>query len=157
MGVLKIIQSPETLITLGLGSCIGLVLYDAEANIAGMAHIMLPRSPQNKPESDQKRGKFAETATPFLLEALLHSGACRNRIRAKLAGGAKMFNLSSSSKSSFLAIGEQNIKATLSMLEKLSIIVAAQDLGGTRGRSIRFDTTTWTLEIKTLGQGIRQI
>jgi chemotaxis protein CheD len=118
---------------------------------------MLPRPPQNKPESAQKQGKFAETATPYLLEALIHSGASRHRIRAKLAGGARMFKLSSSSKTSFLAIGEQNIKATLSMLEKLSIIVEAQDLGGTQGRSIRFDTETWMLEIKTLGQGIKLI
>lgn len=157
MGELRVISRPESMVTLGLGSCIGLVLYDAEAKIAGMSHIMLPRPPQNKPDTGLKPGKFAETAAPFLLESLMHAGARRNRIRAKLAGGARMFNLPSSSKTSFLAVGEQNIKATLSMLEKLSLVIVSQDLGGTRGRSIRFDTETWMLEVKTLGQGVKEI
>lgn len=157
MGELRVVSRPEVMITLGLGSCIGLVLYDTDAGIAGMSHIMLPRPPQNKPDAANKPGKFAETAAPYLLESLINAGARRNRIRAKLAGGAKMFNLSSSSKTSFLAVGEQNITATLSILKKLSIAIAAQDLGGSRGRSIRFDTATWMLEVKTLGQGVREI
>ncbi len=158
MGEYRVVRNPETLVTLGLGSCIGLILYDPRSGVAGMAHIMLPRA--TSPEkAREKPGKFAETAVPHLLEEVLRMGARQSDIRAKLAGGARMFNLKTSgtSKPSFLAVGDQNIKATETMLQTLAIPVEAKDLGGTKGRSVKFLTRTWQLEIKTLGQGVRLV
>lgn len=157
MGDLKVVRQPEQLITLGLGSCIGLILYDNRAGLAGMSHIMLPRAPSNGKNPLEKPGKFAETAVPCLLKELLRMGAKKGNIRAKLAGGARMFNMKSSSNSSFLAVGEQNITATEKLLQTLAIPIESKDLGGSRGRSVKFSTETWMLEIKTLGQGLTEI
>ena len=92
MADLMVVSAPIKLVTLGLGSCIGLVVYDTLARVAGMAHIMLPDSRGLK--TSEKVGKFADTAVPALIEEMLRKGAARPRIKAKIAGGAQMFSLS---------------------------------------------------------------
>ena len=91
MADLMVVSAPIKLITLGLGSCIGLVVYDTFAKVAGMAHIMLPDSRGLK--TAEKVGKFADTAVPAIIEEMLKKGATRARIKAKIAGGAQMFSL----------------------------------------------------------------
>ncbi|MDN5335059.1 MAG: chemotaxis protein CheD [Synergistales bacterium] len=152
MGELYRARPPEKLYTLGLGSCLALVFYDTRAEVAAMAHIMLPKSPANGKETE-KPGKFADTAIPRLLEVLEEAGAERRRIRAKVAGGAKMFNIASSSP--LMAIGQQNIQAVKEGLKAHGIPLEAEDTGGSRGRSVTFDTTSWKLQVKTLGEGIK--
>ncbi|MCL1941060.1 MAG: chemotaxis protein CheD [Synergistaceae bacterium] len=150
------VSSPAKLITLGLGSCIGLVIYDEIAKVAAMAHIMLPESRGGK--EPEKPGKFADLAVPFLLEELLKKHAQKERLKAKFAGGAQMFaNVVSSGGADFLAVGVRNAAETLAFLNKFKIKIVASDTGGNKGRTVEFNTETWMLSVKVLGKGITMI
>ena len=149
MADLTVIRAPVKLVTLGLGSCIGLVVYDSTAKIAGMAHIMLPNS--RGLMGSEKVGKFADTAVPRIIDDMLKLGAVKNRIRAKIAGGAQMFSLPGMS-ADFLTVG-----ATMLRLRGMGIALAAADTGGDKGRTIEFSTSNWMLKVKTLGKGIKEI
>lgn len=88
LGEVKISQDPaEVLTCLGLGSCVGVCMYDPVAKVAGMAHIVLPNS-DGKP--DKAGGKYADTAVPLLLEMMLKRGAIKSRVIVKIAGGAQI-------------------------------------------------------------------
>lgn len=155
MADLVVANAPATLITLGLGSCIGLVIYDTVAKVAGMAHIMLPESRGAKVE---KLGKFADTAVPALVSEMLQKGAEKLRMKAKLAGGAQMFAMpGTGAGSDFLAVGARNVKETTRMLSHFGIALLASDTGGNKGRTVEFCTNTWMLTIKTLGRGTSEI
>ncbi len=154
MGDFKLTEAPGKLYTLGLGSCVALVLYDRKAQIAGMAHVMLPKSPPRDTESG-KPGKFADSAVLVLLEELGKQGAEKRRIRAKVAGGAKMFNLASAS--TLMAIGQQNADAVTEQLKSHGIPLDGKDTGGTRGRSVSFDTGSWQMTIRIIGEGTKTL
>ncbi len=154
MADLMVMPAPVKLITLGLGSCIGLVVYDSFAKVAGMAHIMLPDSRGLK--TAEKVGKFADTAVPALIEEMLRKGATRSRIKAKIAGGAQMFSLPGAS-AEFLTVGAKNVSETRKRLLSMGIAILAADTGGNKGRTIEFSTSNWMLKVKTLGKGVSEI
>jgi chemotaxis protein CheD len=154
MADLIVVSAPAKLITLGLGSCIGLVIFDTTARIAGMAHIMLPDSRGAK--GIEKVGKFADTAVPVVIDEMIKKGAVKIRMKAKIAGGAQMFAVPDTS-TDFLSVGSRNIKETTAMLAKAGIPLIASDTGGNKGRTVEFSTSTWMLTIKTLGKGKTEI
>jgi chemotaxis protein CheD len=154
MADLIVVSAPAKLITLGLGSCIGLVIFDAAAKIAGMAHIMLPDSRGAK--GIEKVGKFADTAVPMVIDEMIKKGALKTRMKAKIAGGAQMFAVPDTA-TDFLSVGSRNIKETTAMLAKAGIPLIASDTGGNKGRTVEFSTSTWMLTIKTLGKGKTEI
>lgn len=154
MAELVALRHPALLVMLGLGSCIGLVLFDESTRIAGMVHIMLPDSRQSRNET--KPGKFADSALPELLSELNRLGANRSRLKAKMAGGAQMFNLPGSGQG-LLAVGSRNIEATKGLLAQANIPLVACDTGGNKGRSVEFSTETWLLTVKTLGKGVQML
>jgi chemotaxis protein CheD len=154
MADLIVVSAPAKLITLGLGSCIGLVIFDATAKIAGMAHIMLPDSRGAK--GIEKVGKFADTAVPVVIDEMIKKGALKTRMKAKIAGGAQMFAVPDTA-TDFLSVGSRNIKETTAMLAKAGIPLLASDTGGNKGRTVEFSTSTWMLTIKTLGKGKTEI
>lgn len=154
MADMNITTHPGVLTTLGLGSCIGIALYDPISKIAGLAHIMLPDSTQIKNNSNA--AKFADTATVQLLANMIKIGANRRHIRAKLAGGAQMFAFNEQT-SDMMRIGTRNAQAAQTVLHKLGITVVAQDTGENYGRTIELYTDDGRLVIKTIGHGIRQI
>jgi chemotaxis protein CheD len=149
MADLVVVSAPAKLITLGLGSCIGMVIFDSAAKIAGMAHIMLPDSHGSK--GSEKVGKFADIAVPAVIDEMVKKGATKSRMKAKIAGGAQMFALPGTP-TDFLAVGSRNVKETTAMLAKMGIPLVASDTGGNKGRTVEFSTTTWMLAIKTLGK-----
>ena len=153
MADLIVVSAPAKLITLGLGSCIGLVIFDSTSKIAGMAHIMLPESRGARIE---KLGKFADTAVPTVIDEMIKKGASKARMKAKIAGGAQMFAIQDTP-TDFLAVGSRNVKETTAILTKEGIHLVASDTGGNKGRTVEFSTTTWMLAIKTLGQGKTEI
>lgn len=116
--------------SIGLGSCIGLILHDRDKGVGGLAHIMLPVSPGNT----ERPGKFADTAVEILLRELTLKGCKKSSIVAKCAGGASMFKTFSGT----LNIGERNIAAVRENLSKNKIPVIAEDVGGTVGRTISY-------------------
>ncbi|KUK13932.1 MAG: putative chemoreceptor glutamine deamidase CheD [bacterium 42_11] len=149
----NIAKSPDILTTLGLGSCVGVALYDKVAKIGGLAHIMLPDSKQAR--GGQNPAKFADTAIPLLIEKMERAGASRIRIVAKIAGGAQMFSFSD--KNLQLSIGKRNVEAVKLVLAEEKIPLVAEDTGGNFGRSVELHTDTGKFVIRTVGHGIKEL
>ncbi len=149
MGDYKICRAPQKISTLGLGSCLGVVLYDKSTRICGLAHVMLPDSRRVK--KDISRLKFVDTCLQDMYDDLLRQSVNPVALVAKIVGGAKMFSYQSDT--SFMNIGAQNIRAVREKLHMWDIPVVAQDVGKTCGRTIVFDPETGELHISTIGVG----
>ena len=153
MADLNICKSPDIITTLGLGSCIGLTLYDPVTKIGGMVHYMLPDSTQMRNNSNI--AKFADTGIDELLKQVLRAGANRTRLIAKIAGGAKMFSVSGSSNVS--NIGERNALAAKAKLRQLRIRLIAEDTGLNYGRTVELHCETGDFYIKAIGKPLKKI
>ncbi len=145
--------SPGILTTLGLGSCVGICLYDTSTKISGLVHIMLPNSAQIKNNSNI--AKFADTGIVKLIEDMIKLGAKRSKLVSKIAGGSQMFNFNDAS--DIMRIGARNVTATKEILKSLNIPIIAEDTGGNYGRTIELYSETGILLIKTIGYGMKQI
>jgi len=152
MADLKVAKAPDILTTLGLGSCVGITLFDKNQKIGGLAHVMLPTY---KGFEGQNIAKFADSAIIELVKQLSRIGASRNALVAKLAGGAHMFG--NTQNNDMLKIGERNAAASAAILKQLGIPVQANDTGGTHGRTIELYIDNGALKIKTVGAGERFI
>jgi chemotaxis protein CheD len=118
------------MMTIGLGSCIGLTMYDPNLKLGAMVHIMLPESSGRM----DRPGKYVDTAVPLLVNELVALG-CKNRsIIAKIAGGACMFEYFGTN----LNIGERNAGKVRILLKEHNVKLAAEDVGGKVGRSVTF-------------------
>jgi len=153
MADLQSSRHPCVLTTLGLGSCVGIALYDPVRKVVGMAHIMLPSSQQARNNSNI--AKFADTAISKLVEDMTNIGASRSQIVAKLAGGAQMFSFNDSSE--MLRIGARNVSASKEMLQLLRIPIIAEDTGGNYGRTIELNSENGILLVRTIGHGVKEI
>jgi chemotaxis protein CheD len=153
MADLNTTNSPGVLTTLGLGSCVGICLYDTSTKISGMVHIMLPSSLQIKNNSNV--AKFADTGVVKLLEDMIKIGAKRSKVVSKIAGGSQMFNFNDTS--DVMRIGSRNVTASKDILKQLGIPLIAEDTGGNYGRTIELYSDTGILLIKTIGYGLKQI
>jgi chemotaxis protein CheD len=134
----------DMLVSLGLGSCIGLALLDRRATVAGLAHVVLPAAEGRAGAP----GKFADTAVPALLDAVLGLGARRMRVEAVMVGGASMFSFGGNG----LEVGQRNDTAVREELAKLRIPVAASETGGSKGRTVRVDVETGLVTSKAAGE-----
>ncbi len=136
------IKRPDQIRTV-LGSCIGIAVVDVDAGVGGMAHIMLPSAtgPTDSP------GKFADTGVDALLDSVIHAGARRDRLKAKIAGGAAMFGDGADS-----GIGSRNVVAVKERLKKHSIKLVASEVGGNKGRRMSLNPETGDVEVQIIGQ-----
>lgn len=150
---MNIAKYPETIRTSGLGSCVGVVLYNEKKKIAGLLHVMLPDSSLDR-SGRVNAAKFADTGVYALMELLKVKGVRPMTIKAKIAGGSQMFQFGSSDT---IRIGPRNIEAVKAALNRLSIPIIAEDTGGSSGRTIEFDTSTSMLSIRTVNQGTKEI
>jgi chemotaxis protein CheD len=153
MADLKVACHPSIITTLGLGSCVGITLYDSKKKIIGMAHIMLPSS--KIATANTNRAKFADTGIVDLLEKMTALGAERKEIVSKIAGGAQMFNFAGSNET--LKIGARNSEAVKQVLNELRIPIVAEDIGGNHGRTIEISSEDGKLMVKTIGYGIKYL
>jgi chemotaxis protein CheD len=145
MGELAASGEPgHVLVSLGLGSCIGLALLDRRSRKAGLAHVVLPKSPGHDAENPMK---FADQAVPELFRRVLGVGARRSSIEAVLVGGASMFATTSAS----LEVGQRNEAAVRDELEELRIPVVATATGGNRGRTIRVHVASGAVTVREAG------
>ncbi|MCZ8532760.1 chemotaxis protein CheD [Psychrobacillus psychrodurans] len=151
---MNIAKAPDKIRTSGLGSCVGVVLYDERSTTVGMIHVMLPDSRLGRAEAINI-AKFADTGIPAMVEQLKIEGIQPYKLKAKIAGGAQMFQFSSTSET--MRIGPRNVEAVKEYLKKFSIPIVAEDTGGNSGRTIEFDPTTKLLNIRTVNQGVRDI
>ena len=137
--------------TIGLGSCVAIVLYDEESAVGGLAHVLLPNETMSRDRSNP--AKFPATAVPLLLEEMRRLGAQVGRVRAKIAGGASMFgNLMGTAG---MNIGERNVQAVRRALEMAGIPVVADDTGSDYGRSVFFFLDDGRVEVRSLRKGSR--
>lgn len=153
MADLNICNAPNAITTLGLGSCVGIVLYDPNKKIAGLAHIMLPDSTRVK--TNENKAKFADTGIDLLVQRLQAAGANRKDLKAKIAGGAQMFAFRSNN--DMLRIGERNVEATKLKLKQLGIQLLAEDTGCNYGRTIEFYPETSEFVVKAVGKERRTL
>lgn len=150
---LNTVFTPGKIMTIGLGSCIGIALYDKRTCLAGLAHIMLPDSEQFSNITNPL--KFADLAIPILIEKMVEQGAIKRNLTAKISGGASMFNFSD--KSMNMDIGARNGMAVIKTLDKLKIPVIAKDIGGNKGRTMIVDASNGVVQIRTVGIGTKEI
>ena len=144
----NICHSPDAITTLGLGSCVGVALYDKTTKIAGLVHVMLPDS--TKVRQNQNRAKFADTGIALLIEMLQKEGANCSLLTAKIAGGAQMFAFESNN--DMLRVGQRNVEAVKEKLKQLGIRILAEDTGENYGRTVEFYPETGDLLIKSVGK-----
>lgn len=143
----NIAKYPKSIMTTGLGSCVGIVLYDEEIKLVGLAHIMLPDSLKFRKIDEPK--KFADLAIPLLINKMIEVGAIKERLKAKIVGGSSMFVLSNN-KGDF-DIGTRNVLSVKKILEICNIPIIAEDVGGNIGRTIIVNSEDGIVHIRRLG------
>lgn len=144
----------EVLKTTGLGSCVGITLFDPEAKVGGMAHVMLPSSDIAR-EGKRNDAKYADTAIPLLISKMIERGASLSRMEAKLAGGAQMFAIASANE--MMRIGSRNAEASRQVLMEYGIPIKAEDLGGNYGRTIELDCCSGSLLVRSIHFGVKEL
>lgn len=152
MGEVKLCSDPgEVLCALGLGSCIGVSMYEPQLKLAGMCHIVLPSSAVAS-GAVVEPGRYADTAVAELLRQMESAGAGKERIAVAVAGGAELFKLAGS-EGSVLDIGRRNHDAAQAALDALGLTVLGTDVGGNCGRSLSLRVDKGVVTVKRLGQG----
>lgn len=136
-----VVTDDTVITTSGLGSCLGIALYDPRAGVSGLVHAMLP-SPKGRRGGDP--AKFVDTGVRTMLAAMERSGARVGRTRAKLAGGSQMFDFSNTK-----PVGTQNVEMAHTLLSHLGISIAGEDVGGSNGRSLKFYGVDGDLRVRT--------
>lgn len=148
-----VVYSPDKIITMGLGSCIGIALYDNDKKIGGLVHIMLPDSNQFKNIVNPL--KYADLGIEDLLKRMMNLGCRKTSITAKIAGGASMFNFPD--KKILSDVGKRNSDAVIEVIKKLSIPLLAEDVGGNKGRTMIFDSRDGKVTIKSIGCDLKEL
>lgn len=152
MGQIRSLKNQGVLTTVGLGSCVGVTLYDAHAKIGVMGHIFLPKQRPN--DSNASPGKYADTGIPAMIEEAISLGARKVRLVAKLAGGANLFsNLNPNS----ISIGEQNVIAVKEHLAAAGVPISGQAVKGNYGRKMRFSIIDGVVTVTAIGKTPIQI
>ncbi|OAT79915.1 chemotaxis protein CheD [Desulfotomaculum copahuensis] len=149
----KIAREPGQLITLGLGSCVGVSLYDPALKLGGLLHLMLPDSTQFS--NVTRPAKFADLGIPLIIGEMKKQGARLSRLQSKLVGGAQMFSGLDSKMT--LNIGRRNSEMARQMLQQYGIPILAEEVGGNRGRTMIFDTSDGRVLIRMLGSKLKVI
>lgn len=133
IGQLAVTNDAATvLVAYGLGSCVGVTAYDATAKVAGLVHVLLPDS-EGRGGDAREPARYADTAIDALLAQMSAAGAAKMRIAVKLAGGAAVLGPANAEK---FKIGERNAEAIKERLKRHGIRIAAEDLGGVKGRTL---------------------
>ncbi len=150
MADLKTCVSPNSVTTLGLGSCVGVAVRDPANKIGGLAHIMLPDSKSIR-NGQQNIAKFADTGVEELIKQMEKLGAKRSRMVAKIAGGATMFQVQGTG-SIVGQVGDRNVAAVKAKLKELNIPILAEDTGANYGRTVIFYPETGDFCIRAVGK-----
>ncbi len=138
----------SVLITLGLGSCVAILLHDPTARVGGLAHVLLPSRSLSR--TGENPGRFPQTAIPALLEAMAALGAAPGRMVARLVGGAAMFAALAPSGS--MQMGDRNLIASREVLRALAIPIVGEMVGGGTGRSVWFHVGEGRVVVRAVGQ-----
>jgi chemotaxis protein CheD len=143
----------DVLVTVGLGSCVAIMLHDAEARVGGLAHVLLPSPALTRP--DNNPAKFPQSAVPRLLELMLADGARPERVTGRLAGGASMF--AALAPAGTIQMGERNLVAARHALASNGVRLIGEAVGGDFGRTVRLRVCDGTVEVRTVAHGIKHL
>jgi len=141
----------DVLVTIGLGSCVAILLYDATARVGGLAHVLLPSPALSR--KDDNAAKFPQTAVPRLVELMCEKGASIRRMSARLVGGASMF--SGLGAPGTIQMGERNIVASRQALHHQGIAIVGEATGGDFGRTVRLSVADGRVEISSVAHGVQ--
>lgn len=153
MADLKTGKGTDVLTTLGLGSCIGLTFYDPVTKVGGLVHYMLPDS--TKLKNNSNIAKFGDTGIRELYRQVIAKGASKTRLVAKIAGGARMFEVNGLS--GIGNVGDRNSEAAKKILKELGVRLVAEDTGLNYGRTVELHCETGEFYIKSVGKAIKII
>lgn len=154
MAEMGFIRNEGLIRTTGLGSCVGLTMFDPDLKLAGMVHVMLPSSEIAK-EGSLNVAKYADTAVPNLYKQLIEQGASPRRLVAKMAGGSQMFAFAGGGDT--MRIGPRNAESCKISLDELGVPLIAEDTGGNYGRTIELDCQSGVLFIRSVQMGIKEL
>ena len=147
IGDMKLGRQEGTIITYALGSCIGIALYDPMIKLGALVHIMLPE----RVNSDANIFKYADSGVRETLRKLYAYGAVKHRMTAKIAGGAKMFDMKGKS-SAMGNIGERNAQMVKRVLMQEGIRIVREDTGANYARTMSIDLSNGMVLVKTFGR-----
>lgn len=150
---LQVARVPHELVTIGLGSCVAIALYDAGARVAGLAHVLLP-SPAFA-RVDDRLGKVPQTAVPELLARMTALGARSSRVTARLVGGASMF--ASLTAPGTIQMGERNVVASRLVLSQHGVPITGEAVGGDFGRTVRLSAVTGRIQVLSVSHGSSEL
>ncbi|MPM88563.1 Chemoreceptor glutamine deamidase CheD [bioreactor metagenome] len=145
---MKFTRLEGILITYALGSCVGVCLYDPVVKVASMVHVMLPARLEGS--NDSNIYKFADTGIIATIKKMETFGAIRSRITAKIAGGAKMFDIPNGS--ALGNIGMRNVDSVRQVLRSEGIPIINEDVGANYARTLLFDSSNGMCIIRTYGK-----
>ena len=140
-------QDSDILITYSLGSCVGVTIYDPVSRVGGMIHCMLPFSKIDPKKAERTPAMFVDTGVPVLFKTLYDMGAQKKRLVVKAAGCGNPLG-----KNEMFKIGERNHTLLKKLLWKNNVMLAAEDVGGTKSRTVRFDVSTGQVIISSGGE-----
>ena len=139
-------DSRDVLVTYGLGSCIGVCMYDPVACLGAMVHSQLPDSRINEAKARGNPLMFVDTGLKIVIDKMLSMGANKRLIRTVIAGGASMKMMPENSD-----IGRKNYQSVRKMLWKANMFVDADDVGGTSARTMYLSIVDGVVTIRCIG------
>lgn len=145
-------DSQALLVTYSLGSCVGVSIYDPVAKVGGLLHAMLPDSTINLERASSRPNMFVDTGLPAMFHAVYALGGLKHRLVVKLAGGAEFLD-----EKKIFRIGQRNIEATLTMLERNGVKITASETGGRESRTVRLDLSNGNFTLDLPGKPPYQI
>lgn len=150
---LQIGTAGDILVTVGLGSCVAIVLYDPVARVGGMAHVLLPSPALTR--HDPNPGRTPQTAVPRLLELIGQRGGSPRRLTGRLVGGASMF--AALAPPGTVQMGDRNVVASREALSASGIPLTGEAVGGDYGRTARLMVADGTLQVSSVAHGVHTL
>jgi chemotaxis protein CheD len=153
LGEMRISRDPnDVLIAFGLGSCLGIGMYDPVAKLGGMIHVVLP---EQKSGNDANLAKFVDSGIPLLLENVIAIGGVQSRLIVRMGGGANM--LTSPGLSGIFDIGSRNIAKAHQVFKELNIKLLKEEVGGQVGRTVRLYISDGRMTVRMMGSQERDL
>ena len=145
-------DAQDLLVAYGLGSCVAIALYDPQVRVAGLLHAVLP---ERTKDAEPTSAKYVDSGTVRLLTELERLGAQRNRLVVRMVGGANMLSLKDARQA--FNIGERNVAAARAALAHLGLRLSGEDVGGTKGRTVRLYVADGRMTVRVLGSETRDL
>lgn len=153
IGDCQVSNNPDdVLVTYALGSCVGVLIHDPVAGVAGLLHFMLPESSLDTQKAQKTPYVFADTGIPLLFRSAYQLGADKKRLIVTVAGGAQMVD----SQATF-NIGKRNCLAMRKIFWKAGVLVQAEHLGGTVSRTVRLEVSSGKVMLREGGQSEEEL